>query len=302
MLTATDWAIYGRPLSAEEVDGDVPDQDATLFAAPFWVPLPPDREWVEGPATRPDVQEAVESQYGLSTRQFVELAVLNAGRSTAVRNVFNRVNVDLDVLREALGAEHFDAVDIHYGPPTLPIMPLSEAIAPDDFAERRNRLGPYITGAARESTENTSGQNRLSLEGIGTEIATALASKEDRRQVEQLSAGDVNNRGVFMAGTYNEKTGEIESLALADPTEAMLLAQKKTTVGERAACIKRVLDTNNKARPANSTRALFRNMTNHDIVLANAVARGLWSTVPREAMDGKHTEASIFALIPLFKV
>ena len=62
------------------------------------------------------------------------------------------------------------------------------------------------------------------------------------------------------------------------------------------------LDTNNKTLPANSTRALFRNMTHHDIVLSTAFAKGLWATVPRESMDGKHTEASIFAMIPLFKV
>ena len=105
-----------------------------------------------------------------------------------------------------------------------------------------------------------------------------------------------------MAGTYNKKTGDITTLAVPQPTEAMKLGQKKTTITEHASFIKRVLDTNNKNRPDNSTRALFRNMTNHDSVFAISIAKGLWSTTPRETMDGKHTEASIFALIPFFKV
>ena len=109
-----------------------------------------------------------------------------------------------------------------------------------------------------ETADDTPAQGGLSLEGIGNEIATALASKEDRRQIEQSSSGDANNRGVLMAGVYDKKTGDIESLAFAEATEALKLAQKKTTVGERAFCIKRILDTNNKKRPPNSTRALFR--------------------------------------------
>ena len=180
-------------------------------------------------------------------------------------------------------------------------MPLSEAVAPDYFVERRNRLGPYITSTQPVDAGDTPDQNRVSLDRIGTEIATALASKEDRRQAEQLSSGDVNNRGLFMAGVFDKKTGDITSLALATPTEAMLLAQRKTTVAERSACIKRILDTNNKKRPSNSTRALFRNMVDHDPVFATAVSKGIWSSTPRDTMDGKHTEASIFALIPLFK-
>ena len=302
-LEETDWAIYGRTLTPEEVGGAVADQDATLFAAPFWVPLPPSRPWIEGLASQQNIQQEIEQHYGVAARQFLQLAVLTAERTDAVRAIFDRLNVDLDVLMEALG-EHFGVLDFHFGPPTLSMMPLSASIAPDHFTSRRNRLGPYITVGANgdETADDAPAQGGLSLEGIGNEIATALASKEDRRQIEQLSSGDVNNRGVLMAGAYNKKTGDIETLAFAEATEALKLAQKKTTVGERAFCIKRILDTNNKKRPPNSTRALFRNMGNHDIVFATAITKGLWATQARETMDGMHTEASIFALIPLFKV
>ena len=155
---------------------------------------------------------------------------------------------------------------------------------PDYFALRRNRLGlgPYITAATdnNDNAEEANAQERLSFEGIGNEIATALASKEDRCQIEQLSVGDVNNMGVLIAGVYNKETGDIDTLAFAEPTEALRMAKKKTMVTERASCIKRILDTINKKRPANSTRALFCNMTHHDIIFATAITKGLWSTIP----------------------
>ena len=78
-----------------------------------------------------------------------------------------------------------------------------------------------------------------------------------------------------MAGDFDTGTGKIKSLALPTYTAAMLAAQRKTTVAERTSTLKRMLDTNNKLRPANSTRAIFRDMPDHDRMLATAIVKGL---------------------------
>ena len=64
LLVGSDWLIFGRPLTVAEVDGALPDEDPTLFAAPYWVPPPPNREWIEGPASNPDILERLSDQYG----------------------------------------------------------------------------------------------------------------------------------------------------------------------------------------------------------------------------------------------
>ena len=212
------------------------------------------------------------------------------------------MNANLNVVTAALGAEHFGVVEIHAGPPFLSLTPLSEAISPGPFASRRDRLGPYITNqpvAAPDPAVPAVGGH--SIGEIGAAFAKALATKEDRQQTEQLKGGDVSNRGFLMAGDFDVGTGKIKSLALPTYTAAMLAAQRKTTVAERTSTLKRMLDTNNKLRPANSTRAIFRDMPDHDRMLATAIVKGLWSTVPRDTMDGKYNEASIFATMPYAK-
>ena len=73
--------------------------------------------------------------------------------------------------------------------------------------ERRALLGPYksATAPAPPALLNPQPNNAQTL----IDFVAAIATKEDRREVEKMKIGVARSAGLFMSGTLNEKTGKV---------------------------------------------------------------------------------------------
>ena len=69
------------------------------------------------------------------------------------------------------------------------------------------------------------------------DVVAAIATKEDRREVEKLKTGVARNAGVFITGTWNKKTGEIASLAMPEASVGYKDLCNKKTKEEKAICL-----------------------------------------------------------------
>jgi hypothetical protein len=74
-------------------------------------------------------------------------------------------------------------------------------------------------------------------------------------------------QAVYIGGNVDFTGGTVANLVLPKPTAALLKSNKESTVDERAEALKRMLDTNNGARPEKllSAMASHRNLENHDL-------------------------------------
>ena len=212
-------------------------------------------------------------------------------RQTAIQAVFNRVRADLDVLNAVLG-EDCDTTEIAPGPSLVFITLVSRTILPDEHEARRLLLAPYEAPAPLQPAQQApaGGGNAATAKVISAELAKALTNREDRKDLERLKDGEVNNAGVMMAGDLDIESGEINLLAFPSPTHAYATALRKTTIRERQGALKRILDTGNRDVPENCTHATVRDMHSHDRVLVSLISTGCWWLKPMEALDEKVTE------------
>lgn len=101
-----------------------------------------------------------------------------------------------------------------------------------------------------------------------------------------------------MAGDFNPRTGKFRP-AFPVKSAALTKATRATTKNERLKALKRVADTNNRARPENSVMATHRDMAEHDTSLLEAIMLGNWAqTILRDISD-KHKRANFLCFFPL---
>ncbi len=282
-----------KKLTTALLDGAMAGTSVTLFALPIAVPIRYGAAWIEGFANDPGVQDQLEHEYGSHYKAWAKAVVSALDNQEAIAGVFQRVK-DAGALATHLGSE-IEEAEIHLGDPSVPISVLTKTLHPQTFEERRQFLGPYKTAAVTPPTAPAGGT--LTQTAVD-KLATAMTTKEDRREAEKLRDGLVSTKAVFMAGVLDKKKGEITSLAIPTTTQAFTQALKQTTIAERARKLKRMLDTNNRARPAGSTNAVFRDMANHDINLVKVLVTGDFSQVPIADISAKIKEFNVAGCLP----
>ena len=87
------------------------------------------------------------------------------------------------------------------------------------------------------------------------DVAAAITTKEDRREVEKMKTGVARNAGVFISGTWNQKTGEIASLAMPEASAGYKDCCNKKTKEEKAVCLAQLLNSNNVRWPAGDVQS-----------------------------------------------
>ena len=129
----------------------------------------------------------------------------------------------------------------------------------DSFAVRYQMMGPYeeivVPVLAHAPPANTFTPDAL---------AAALQSNCDRREGEQLETGQAKMSSLFIDGVMDIKTGNITTLALPRLTIGHDECCAKTTKEDKDTAMKRMLDLNNKSRPAGNSIVTYCDMEHHD--------------------------------------
>ena len=288
-------ASYHRKLSTAILDRAMSGASVTMYALPVAVPIGYGKKWIEGIASDPGVQDEVEEEYGPEYKEWVRAVVSALDNQAAIADVYKRVK-DAGAFAEHLG-DKVTEDQLHLDEPAVAISVFTRTLQPDDYEERRQLLGPYGADASAAAPAPAVSTTSLS-EAAVTKLATAMTTKDDRREAEKLHDGLVSTKAFFIAGTIDVKEGEIAALAIATMTEAFKGALSKATITERARKLKRMLDTNNRARPQGSTSAIFRDMANHDPNLVKVLVTGEFAQSPMTDINAKVKEFNIAGCLP----
>ena len=117
-------------------------------------------------------------------------------------------------------------------------------------------MGPYqeiVALAAAPAPAAVNGFNHQAL-------AVALQTNGDRKEATMLQTGKARMSGLHIGGVIDMKTGNIATLFLPQLTAAHEEYCSKTTKEEKGAAMKRLLDSNNKARPVGDPIISHRDM------------------------------------------
>ena len=288
-------ASYDEKLTPTILDRAMRGSNVTMYALPLAVPIGYGKKWIEGFASDPEVQDQVEEEYGTEYKEWVRAVVSALDHQAEIAAVYKRV-MDAEALSVHLGDKVTEA-DLHLDLPTVNISFFTRTLHPEDYEERRQLLGPYETAPDAAAPAAAASGTNLSETAVN-KLATAMTTKEDRREAEKLKDGIVSTKAFFIAGVLDVKEGEITSLALPTITEAYKGALKQGTIQERARRLKRMLDTNNRARPAGSTSAIFRDMAAHDPTLVKVLVTGEFAQAPITDINAKAKEFNIAACLP----
>ena len=268
--------------------------NVAIFALPIAVPIGFGKQWIEGLASDPGVQDQIEQEYGVEYKNWLRALVSALDNQNDIAAVYQRVKA-ANAVTEHLG-NRIEEAQLHLGEPIVSITFLTKTLHATEYEERRQFLGPYKTAAIAPASA-AAGGGTLTQTAVD-KLATAMTTKEERREAEKLQDGLVSTRAFFLAGVIDIKKGEITSLALPTMTQAYKHALKRTTIAERARGLKRMLDTNNRKRPAGSTNAVFRDMPNHDVNLVKVLVTGDFAQVPISDINAKAKEFTIAACLP----
>ena len=98
------------------------------------------------------------------------------------------------------------------------------------------------------------------------------------------------NAGFYMAGTWNEATGEIASLAMPITMAGYLDCCNKNTKEEKSIRISQLVNNNNKLRPAGDVICISQKINKHDPVMLKSLVMGNFSTEPKYELDAKSAQ------------
>ena len=142
------------------------------------------------------------------------------------------------------------------------------------------------------------GNNQFTAE----DFSTALASKEDRKERENMQTGHDKLMAMFVAGVIDDvEKGTLTSVAFSKSTAGYLKCMQKTTKLERREELGRMANSNNANRPSGSVHAVFRDMPVHDDTLMGAFVDGLLPKDPLKDISAKQQQARITAFLPYLK-
>ena len=140
------------------------------------------------------------------------------------------------------GENAYDVLDILEDAqfPLSHITPLMHTTHPDSVNTRRALLGSYkqVAAPALPVTVPPQRQDAQTL----IDVVAAITTKEDRREVEKLKTCVARNAGVFISGTWNQKTGEIASLAMPEASAGYKDCCNKKTKEEKAIRLAQLLN------------------------------------------------------------
>ena len=290
-------AISGETLPDDVLANAIPGAHVRIGALPMGIVVGRKKGgWIEGHSSEPGVQDDIESNYGADAKKWAQSIAHASANLQAIGSVWVRLKAaQRNALQACLG-EDFDKLDIWEGAPHVSIIPLTRAMDPDLYDERRTRSGPY-----KAPTEHPAPAPAPAAGGgfDAEALAKALATKKDRDEIDKLSEGAIIASGIFMGGGIDKLTGKISSAVLSQPTSSYLECLEATTVGERTKMLKRVLDTGNQARPQGSVNATLRDMDDHDETMVRNIATGNWSKTPIEKSGiTKVTQVGIVCWLP----
>ena len=103
-----------------------------------------------------------------------------------------------------------------------------------------------------------------------------------------MKIGVERNAVFFMAGTWNQVTGEIASLAMPEPTAGYLDCCNKKTKEEKVIRLAQLVNSNNVRRPAGDVRCIYCRMKQHDHVMVKSLVMGDLATAPKYDLDEKN--------------
>lgn len=254
-----------------------------LHALSMIYPIKGGKKWIDGHASDTEVQDDVLREYGAEALQWVQAGVHAIEHADDIAAVYHAALRTPGALEACLGPD-FPKLRIHGGNPMVDMIPITSSTHPDETAKGKTTLGPYKLPPAPAKAPAAEG-------GLTADLLTRICtSKEERMSESQMKDGEATASGVFIGGTIDLATGKISVLALPKPTDAYEKCCKATSSKlERGMKIKRMLDTNNKARPPGSIHATCRQMPDADIELAKGFVSGSWAKAVMTTFVGKKT-------------
>ena len=274
-------------------------QVVNLFAVPRGILLPSGKKWIEGSSSDTDIQQELGAEYGPQVEEVVKAWVAALNARVANAGIYNRVMQTPGALASYLGTDAAK-YKLTTNPPTTHITPITLSTHPDIVELRRRQLSPFITAPTVPDAGRAAGStdDATAFKVQADAIATALMSKEERKEISRLSSGNLVIKSVWMAGTYDPKTGKVDKLYIADFTTAYTEACQETTKDEKLQAVLRLVNTNNASRATNCTHSIFRNMEVHDQVLMSGLIGGNFGTLPMTDITAKMKDVRIVCFLP----
>ena len=269
--------IPGNIISGKAWDGGTLADTAeyVLYALPLGVSFSHGKAHVEGLASSQEIQDWIESEYDTTFKEWVLGMVSIADNHATIQQVLHAIHQGQGIeLKDFMGgAAVFDKLDLigrqHF--PFCQVTPMNQIAHADSLAARRTLCGPYkfLDAPAPALVAAAAPVTNASI----TDLVTALATKDDKREQEKLKLGLARTNGVYMAGIADMTSGIISSLEMPVPTAGFVECCEKKTKEEKVVSFGQLANSCNKERPPGDKRCHFRDMDLHDeVMLKNAVA------------------------------
>ena len=248
-----------------------------LYALPLGVSFSHGRAHVEGLASSQETQDLIESEYDTTFKEWVLGMVSIADNHATIQQVLHAIHQGQGIeLKDFMGgAAVFGKLDLigrqHF--PFCQVTPMNQVAHADSLAARKNLCGPYkLLNAPTPAPALAAAAAPVTNASI-TDLVTALATKDDKREKEKLKLGLSRTNGVYIAGTADMTSGIITSLEMPVPTAGFVECCEKKTKEEKVVSFGQLANSCNKERPPGDTRCLYRDMELHDeVMLKNSVA------------------------------
>ena len=241
------------------------------------------------------VQDLYAQDYGGDAKKWISAVEKNHQNVSKIGALYQTLEA-ASTLDTYLGDLH-SSMDILQGSPFMDVNPVSVATHEVEINAMRFCLGPFkaVPVAAPAAGPHGGGIDAVAF-------ATAIASKEDRKENDKLQSGYNKTCSFFIGGVIkSKKSGELTSVDLPDPTAGFIDCNLATTKPERKDILQRMANSNNVNHPAGSIHATFRDMRNHDDNLILAMVDGLYAKEPLNDITAKIVQVHIVSFLPLLK-
>ena len=175
------------------------------------------KPWIEGLASDTQVQDEFAVHYGSEIKEFLQSAVACAEKTEAIGTLYNKV-ITAGALDTHLSRKH-DTFTIMQGAPMIDVVPITATSHTDAVVKLRARCIPFKTATAATAATAPTTTGGSTTQFTADAFATALASKEDRKEREKMQTGHDKLMAMFVAGVIDDvEKGTLTSVALCIET------------------------------------------------------------------------------------
>ena len=244
--------------------------NAAIVYAPVVFFLPGNKAHIEGGITDAGFRDRFREEYGADGGAWLDHVMrANADGTARAHAVWARIPAaDRPTVLPTLSS---GPVSIYAGQdPYLEVILLSPQIHANSLDVHKGLCGPYVEQEAPPQPP----AERLTVQQMMASMGEAFASKQEKADTTTLARGRVMTRGMCVGGTFDFRA---QTFVPAPPEEmeAATRAYAETTVAERVAAVRRLVNTNACDRES-SIIANFRTMTTHDNKLVEVWVKGLF--------------------------